>query len=324
MRWRKRTIAGVAIGVTAIALSLVNASWLAPDPQGKLTLVAHRGLAQQFSREGVDNETCTATRIRPVEHNFIENTIRSIETALVMGADAVEIDVHPTSDGQMVVFHDWTLDCRTDGKGPVRGKTLAELKALDVGYGYTADGGKTHPLRGRGVGAMPTVEEVLTQVPDARLFINFKSKDPRDADQIGAAFARAGKPIDGKYAFYGRPRVTQRMKQLVPGAWTLWKEEQKACLVDYVKYGWTSYVPESCRNTTVSIPLNYQWAIWGWPNRFLDRMAKVNTKVMIMGPYEKGKIAGIERPEQLGDVPRDFNGYLWVEDFYNVARALRG
>ncbi len=65
-----------------------------------------------------------------------------------MGADMVEIDVAPTADGQMAVFHDWTVDCRTEGKGNVRDKTMAELKQLDPGYGYTADGGKTFPLRG--------------------------------------------------------------------------------------------------------------------------------------------------------------------------------
>ena len=155
-----------------------------------------------------------------------------------------------------------------------------------------------------------------------RLFFNFKSKDPRDADALVAAFRRAGVEIDGKFAFYGHPSVTGRMKQLVPGAWTFWKEEMKACLTDYVKCGWTSYIPKSCHNTTVAVPLNYQWAIWGWPKRFIARMESVGTKVMLMGPYEDGKIAGLERPEQLGKVPRDFRGYLWIEDFYNVGRAL--
>ncbi len=58
----------------------------------------------------------------------------------------VEIDVAPTKDGKMVLFHDWTVDCRTNGKGETRDLTLAELKALDIGYGYTADGGKTYPF----------------------------------------------------------------------------------------------------------------------------------------------------------------------------------
>ncbi len=151
---------------------------------------------------------------------------------------------------------------------------------------------------------------------------NFKSKDPRDADTLVAAFRRAGLGIDDKYLFYGHPAVTGRLKQLVPGARTFWKDEIKACLTDYVKYGWTSHVPESCRNKVVAVPLNYQWAIWGWPKRFLTRMDSVGTKVILLGDYRDGEIAGLEQPEQLGRVPRDFRGYLWIEDFYSVGRAL--
>lgn len=313
---------GAGVVTIAVALSLINASWIAPRSQKPLILVAHRGLAQQFDRKGVGRDTCTATRIRPSEHDFIENTLRSMSNARHFGADAIELDVQPTKDGQMVVFHDWTLDCRTDGKGPVRERTLAELKRLDVGYGYTADGGRTFPLRGRGIGGMPTVEEALRETPRRGLFFNFKSKDPRDADALVAAFRRAGVEIDGKFAFYGHPNVTRRMRQLVPGAWTFWKGDMKACLTDYVKFGWTSYIPESCHNTTVAVPLNYQWAIWGWPKRFIARMESVGTRVILLGPYEDGEIAGLERPEQLGKVPRDFRGYLWIEDFYNVGRAL--
>ena len=319
-KWK---IFGIALAVFAVAVSLLNASWLAPKPKGKLLLIAHRGLAQQFDREGVDNETCTATRIRTPQHLFIENSVFSMQNAVRFGADAVELDVHPTSDGQMVVFHDWTLECRTNGKGRVRERTLAELKALDIGYGYTADGGKTFPLRGRAVGAMPTVEEVLQKLPTFPLVFNFKSKDPRDADQLVAAFRRAGAKIDGKYGFYGHPRVTDRMKALAPGAWIYGKEQIKACMTDYLKFGWTGFVPASCKNTTVAVPLNYQWAIWGWPNRFLDRMHGANTRVIMFGDYEDGVIAGIERPEQLDRVPRDFKGYLWIEDFYTVGRALQ-
>jgi glycerophosphoryl diester phosphodiesterase len=313
---------GAGVCAFAVTVSLVNASWIAPRSQKPLILVAHRGLAQQFDRAGVGRDTCTATRIRTPEHDFIENTLRSMSNARHFGADGIELDVHPTRDGQMVVFHDWTLDCRTDGKGPVRKKTLAELKRLDVGYGYTADGGRTFPLRGRGIGGMPTVEEALRETPRMRLFFNFKSKDPADADALVAAFRRAGVEIDGKYVFYGHPRVTDRMKQLVPGVSTFWKEGMKTCLTDYVKWGWTSLVPDTCRNTVVAVPLNYQWAIWGWPKRFIARMEGVGTKVILLGPYEGGEIAGLDRPEQLGKVPRDFRGYLWIEDFYNVGRAL--
>jgi glycerophosphoryl diester phosphodiesterase len=320
---KKSRYALVAIAVVAVALSLLNASWLAPKPTGKLVLVAHRGLAQQFPRDGITNETCTATRIRAPEHNFIENTLYSMDNAVRYGAGAIELDVHPTTDGKMVVFHDWTLECRTNDKGVVREHSLAELKSLDVGYGYTADGGRTFPLRGRGVGGMPSVEEVLTRFPRTQFFFHFKSKDARDADLLVAAFGRAGVPIDGRFAFYGDEAVTGRMQLLAPDAWVFSNQQVKACGKDYVKWGWSGIVPQSCRNGTIIFPLNYRWLAWGWPNRFLDRMTKAGTKVILFGDYRDGVAAGIENVEQLEKVPRDFRGYLWIEDFYTVGRALQ-
>ncbi len=319
-KWK---IFGIAIAVFAVAVSLLNASWLAPKPKGKLLLVAHRGLAQQFSREGVDNQTCTATRIRPPEHKFIENTVFSMQNAVRFGADAIELDVHPTSDGQMVVFHDWTLDCRTDGHGPVRQRTLAELKKLDVGYGYTADGGRTFPFRGKGIGAMPTVEEVLRELPRARIAFVFKSRDPRDADALVAAFRRAGVEIDDRFAFTGVEKVVARMRRLAPGAWAYDPRAGKACLTDYIKTGWTGIVPASCRDATVIVPLNYRWVLWGWPYRFLARMAGANSRVVIWGSYRNGGIAALDRPEQYDQVPADFHGWLYVDDFYAMGPALR-
>ena len=191
----------------------------------------------------------------------------------------------------MVVFHDWTLDCRTDGTAPVRDKTLAELKRLDVGYGYTADGGKTFPLRGRGVGGDADgrggAAATSRRMP---LVFNFKSKDPRDADAARRRLPpRRGRDRRAVTASTAIPRVTGRHEAARPRRLDLRQgQAMKACLTDYVKFGWTGYVPESCRNTTVAVPLNYQWAIWGWPNRFLDRMAGVGTKVILMGDYEDG------------------------------------
>ncbi|EEM80197.1 Glycerophosphoryl diester phosphodiesterase [Bacillus thuringiensis serovar huazhongensis BGSC 4BD1] len=92
--------------------------------------------------EGIEGDTCTAERIHEPEHSYLENTIPSMEAAFKAGADLVEFDVQPTKDNNFVIFHDWTLDCRTNGKGVTRDFTTKELQALDIGYGYTADGGK--------------------------------------------------------------------------------------------------------------------------------------------------------------------------------------
>ncbi len=79
--------------------------------------------------------------------DYLENTIRSMRAGFEAGADIVEIDVHHTTDNEFAVFHDWTLDCRTNGHGVTRGHTMAELKRFDIGYGYTSDSGKTFPFR---------------------------------------------------------------------------------------------------------------------------------------------------------------------------------
>src|SRR5512145_1023455 len=62
-----------------------------------------------------------------------ENTLAAFELAIAQQADAVELDVKLTADGQVIVFHDSTVDRTTNGHGKVQDMTLAELKALDAG-----------------------------------------------------------------------------------------------------------------------------------------------------------------------------------------------
>ncbi|MFO1100482.1 MAG: glycerophosphodiester phosphodiesterase family protein [Xanthobacteraceae bacterium] len=120
-------------------------------------------LAQTFDLAGVTAETCTARRNCPPTHPFLENSLASIEAAFRLGADVVEIDINPTTDGQFAVFHDWSVDCR--GKGTTRARNPIRVEALDIGYGHTADDGATFPFRGRGVGLLPSLDEVLATFP---------------------------------------------------------------------------------------------------------------------------------------------------------------
>ena len=70
---------------------------------------------------------------RGLSATFPENTLPAFERALELPVDAIEFDLHPTRDGRIVVTHDDTLERCSNGRGPVREKTLAELKALDFG-----------------------------------------------------------------------------------------------------------------------------------------------------------------------------------------------
>lgn len=313
------------LAVVILLLTMVNASWLADAPRGGIKLIAHRGVAQQFDRSGVGRDTCTASRIEPPVHDYLENTVRSMDAARRMGADLVEIDIAPTADGKIALFHDWALECRTDGQGEVRVATMDQLKSLDPGHGYTADGGKSFPLRGRRKDSIPSLEEALGQHGSTPLLFHFKSRDPAEADRLaGVLKASRRDPEKVRDAFYGAGGPVDRIREHYPRAWAWSLDRAKACSKDYILYGWAAIVPESCRGGAIIIPINYQWAFWGWPNRLIARMDKVGARVIVTGPHKSGEPnTGLTLPEQLGDVPSSFKGYIWVEDIWTVGPALR-
>ena len=102
-----------------------------------------------------------------------ENTLVSFGRALEEGATHLELDVHETRDGEIVVIHDDTVERTTGGAGAVREMTLAELKRLDAGFRFTADGGATYPFRGQGI-EVPTLREFFSEFPAARSTVEIK------------------------------------------------------------------------------------------------------------------------------------------------------
>ena len=111
-----------------------------------------------------------------------ENTLAAFELAVQQGADAFELDVRLTRDGAPVVIHDATLQRTTSLTGPVRARTLAELRAADAGHWYTPDGGRTRPCRDHGV-RIPTLAEVLWTFPAMPVLIEVKEPDVQHAVQ---------------------------------------------------------------------------------------------------------------------------------------------
>ncbi len=104
-----------------------------------------------------------------------ENTLQSFQHAVALGADVLELDVHLTADGQLVVIHDLVVGRVSNSAGPVISFTLDDLRQLDVGYWYTPDGGRTYPWRGKGL-TVPTLAEVFEMFPDRKLVIELKTR----------------------------------------------------------------------------------------------------------------------------------------------------
>jgi glycerophosphoryl diester phosphodiesterase len=105
-----------------------------------------------------------------------ENTLTAFAAGLAAGADRLELDVHATRDGHVVVLHDPTVDRTTDGSGEVRAMTLAELRELDAGFRFAGEANE-FPFRGRGV-RVPTLGELLEAFPGVSLNIEIKQREP--------------------------------------------------------------------------------------------------------------------------------------------------
>jgi glycerophosphoryl diester phosphodiesterase len=307
------------VAATAVAFSIANASWLASAPAGRLVVVAHRGVIQPFDR--AEAGECSARHVRATGHMFIENTIFSMHSAIRFGARALMLDVHASADGRAMIFRDADLGCRTNGTGRVADHPFAQLKRLDVGHGYSPDGGATFPLRGRGIGGMPTAGEVLRAIPAGTTFI-FTLSEPRDADALVGDFARAGVAVSDLHGFAGQPQALARLRQLTRAGWTIDREAGDACLSGYRATGWFGQVPDECRGATVIVPRRGEWTLWGWPYRFMNRLAGAGARLFVQGDAPPGDYVGLEQPEQIGEVPRAYRGLLLIEDMHDVGRAL--
>ncbi len=101
-----------------------------------------------------------------------ENTLESFDLAAKQNADGIELDIHLTSDGQLAVFHDETLERTTNGTGLVEGCTMSQLKQLDAGV-----------LRPKYAGAkIPTLPEVLDFMQGTSLRLNIEIKEEKLPD----------------------------------------------------------------------------------------------------------------------------------------------
>jgi glycerophosphoryl diester phosphodiesterase len=315
---------GLVLLLPAAVIYLNNTNVLAPALSGKPVFLAHRGIAQQFDTTGLTNEACTASCMLPPTHEYIENTIASMRASFAGGADIVEFDVHPTTDGQFAVFHDWTLDCRTHGHGVTREQSMAYLKTLDIAYGYTANGGNTFPFRGKGVGLMPSMDEVLRTFPQRSFLINVKSNDSTEGEKLAAVLNHLTPERRRSLMVYGGDKPTATLSALVPDVKTMSRSSLKACLLRYIAYGWTGAAPEACRSMVVFVPINAAPWLWGWPNRFLDRMASVRSAVFVVGPYNGGEFStGMDSAENVARLPKGYSGGVLTNEIETVAAWLR-
>lgn len=225
---------------------------------------------------------CPAATDPPV-HDYSEGTRRSLDAARRLGTDMIGLRPTAAANGRLLAFP---------------------------------------PCPGQPSPA--SLAEALATLPATAILFQLTSNDPAEADRLAAALAAAGRDVIARRdAFSGPPRAIDRIHLLYPAAWSWSPAAAARCASAYRLTGWTGIIPAACRNGTLIVTLDHQWRLWGWPNRLLARMARGHAHVIVAAATNAdGSLKGLDRPEQLGEVPSTFKGWIWVDDPWTVAPAL--
>jgi glycerophosphoryl diester phosphodiesterase len=141
-----------------------------------------------------------------------ENTLAAFDRGLALGADGLELDVHLSRDGVVVVHHDATLQRTTNLAGPIAARTADELARTDAGYAFRTAG--EFPFRGLGLG-VPTLAAVLARYRDVPIVIELKVNDSAMA-RAAVDVVRRADAVDRVCLSSSGLRAVQEVRRLEP------------------------------------------------------------------------------------------------------------
>lgn len=170
------------------------------------------------------------------------STLYAMRRAVALGADALELDVHATADGHLVVLHDPTVDRTTNGWGAVADQTLADLQRLDAAHWFIPDEGVVHgrsadeyPLRGVATGdvapppgrtagdfTIPALADVFAAFPATLINLDIKATAPEVApyERLLAECIASHDRVDTTMVASFHDRALARYRVCAPAAWT--------------------------------------------------------------------------------------------------------
>jgi glycerophosphoryl diester phosphodiesterase len=146
-----------------------------------------------------------------------ENTMAAIDLAWQLGAEAVEIDVHLTRDGQLILSHDADTARTCGEKRIIKEHTLAELQSLDAGIW------KGEQFAGE---PMPTIDEALASIPDGkRLFVEIKV-GPEAVPVLAEAIRRSRKSDEQIVVISFKEETIRATREQLPNLQAFWLSGQ--------------------------------------------------------------------------------------------------
>lgn len=156
--------------------------------RNSIVRVAHRGASAQYP----------------------ENTLLAFRQAIEQGIDYLEVDLHRTSDNELVIIHDPTLERTTNGKGNVHDHSLHEIRQLDAGQGEM----------------IPLLAEVIQLARDARIRLCVEIKGATETEELAIAelivkALESNEFLDQVIVTSFSPKALLRANALQPGISTM-------------------------------------------------------------------------------------------------------
>jgi glycerophosphoryl diester phosphodiesterase len=163
-----------------------------------------------------------------------ENTLAAFDNGLALGADGLELDVHLSRDGVVVVHHDKLLDRTTDLRGAIAGRDAGELDRADAGYWFRQ--GDAFPFRGRRH-AVPRLVDVLSRYGDIPIIIELKVNTTAMAEAVVRSVREAGASERVCIGSFGL-RVLWAVRRLAPDIATSAAREEVRLALYRSRWGW--------------------------------------------------------------------------------------
>jgi len=190
---------------------------------------------------------------------FPENTLAAFRSAAEIGVDCIETDVHLTMDGELVIWHDDTLERSSSLSGFVEDHTLEELKKGDAGHWFSRDGGASYPFRGKGI-SFCSLREALTELPHMRFNVDLKTRSPRIADKFAEEIAELQAENRVLCASFHHENL-QRIRAAAPGIATSFSSREVVRILMAARTGLLKLSPglkflrtALCRGMALQIP----------------------------------------------------------------------
>jgi glycerophosphoryl diester phosphodiesterase len=183
-----------------------------------------------------------------------ENTLPAFRMAVERyHTQMLELDVHLTRDGEVVVAHDASLDRCTDAEGPLAARSFSELQHVDAGFRFTPDGGRTFPFRGQGI-RLPALSEVLRAFPGLRINLEMKP-DTRGSEEVLHEVLRKEHALERVCMGSELDEVGERLVARMPDACHFYPRDALTAMVLALRSG--EPPPEDPRYTVLDMPLYF-------------------------------------------------------------------